>query len=96
MNIGFDPNDADAYNNRGNFYGNTGIIRILIAVSILWVIFTRIAIYQYGETITVKNNLTDWLLSTSPVWVGWGIRWIRKGFDKDKAKEKKNQSDNHG
>ena len=70
----------------------SGKIRIWIAVSIGWVIFMRISIYQYHETIVVRNDFTDWLLSTSPVWLGWIIWWIRKGFAKDE--ENKNQGDN--
>lgn len=70
----------------------SGKMRIWIAVSICWVIFMRILIYYHHETIIVRKDITDWLLSTSPVWVGWGIWWIRKGFSKDK--EKNNQGDN--
>lgn len=71
-----------------------GKIRILIIVSICWIIFMGISIYQYHETIIVSDNFTDWLLSTCPVWIGWGIWWIRKGFSTDK--EKNNQEDNLG
>jgi len=70
----------------------SGKTRIWIVVSICWIIFMRILIYQYRETIIVRDNLTDWLLSTCPVWVGWGIWWMRKGFSKDKGNN--NQEDN--
>jgi hypothetical protein len=66
----------------------SGKIRIWISLSIVWVIFMRISIYQYSETILVRNDFTDWLLSTSPVWLGWIIWWIREGFAKDKENKK--------
>jgi len=71
----------------------SGKMRIWIAVSIFWALFMRILIYSYHETIFVREDIADWLISTYPVWVGWGIWWIRKGFSKDK--EKNSHKDNH-
>ena len=63
----------------------SGKMRVWIIVSICWAIFMHISIYQYRGTAFVRNNLTDLLLSTCPVWLGWSIWWIRKGFSKDKG-----------
>lgn len=71
----------------------SGKMRVWIVLSILWVVFMYIFIYEYREIIIVRNNFTDLFLSTSPVWIGWAIWWIRKGSAKDD--ETNDKSDDH-
>lgn len=72
----------------------SGKMRIWIVVSICWVIFMSISFSPWTGTPIVRDNFAEWLLLTCPVWIGWGIWWIRKGFSTDK--EKNNQEDNLG
>lgn len=62
----------------------SGKVRLGVFVSVLWMLLVFVLAMSSAEVNGTPGFVTTLLVLGSPVWLGWGIAWVRSGFRHDR------------